>query len=235
MPGCPGDSARRSNDSARPISSSARSSGPEDLHGGAGGGVPAAARRRARRALRRRSPGAGGGPRPAPRRAVLDLRAQAFGRRLHRTGALGDAYHRRAGGRQVQRPQIASLVRRDLAAISWIAPILVGRIPVTALANPPALVEVFAETIVEELDCRLEADSMLDIAAIFAETEQRSIVDVVPGEAIEGASPCSTTASPAGSTARGAAPLCDWSSAPPSTTYGCSSTPSRPWGATARC
>jgi ubiquinone biosynthesis protein len=77
---------------------------------------------------------------------------------------------------KVQRPQVTSLVRRDLAAMSWIAPILVGRIPVTALANPPALVEVFAETIVEELDFRLEADSMLDIAAILAETGQRSIV-----------------------------------------------------------
>lgn len=77
---------------------------------------------------------------------------------------------------KVQRPQVASLVRRDLAAMSWIAPVLVGRIPVTALANPPALVEVFAETIVEELDFRLEADSMLDIAAVLAETGQRSIV-----------------------------------------------------------
>ena len=77
---------------------------------------------------------------------------------------------------KVQRPQVASLVRRDLAAMSWIAPILVGRIPVTALANPPALVEVFAETIVEELDFRLEADSMLDIAGILAQTGQRSIV-----------------------------------------------------------
>ena len=77
---------------------------------------------------------------------------------------------------KVQRPQVASLVRRDLAAMSWIAPVLVGRIPVTALANPPALVEVFAETIVEELDFRLEADSMLDIAGILAETGQRSMV-----------------------------------------------------------
>ena len=77
---------------------------------------------------------------------------------------------------KVQRPQVAALVRRDLAAMSWIAPLLVGRIPVTALANPPALVEVFAETIVEELDFRLEADSMLDIAGILAETGQRSMV-----------------------------------------------------------
>ena len=32
----------------------------------------------------------------------------------------------------------------------------VGRIPVAVLANPPALIELFAETIVEELDFRLE-------------------------------------------------------------------------------
>ena len=77
---------------------------------------------------------------------------------------------------KVQRPEVASLVRNDLAAMSWIAPVLVGRIPVAALANPPALVELFAETIVEELDFRLEAENMLDIARILAETDQRTMV-----------------------------------------------------------
>ena len=77
---------------------------------------------------------------------------------------------------KVQRPHVASLVRRDLAAMSWIGPILVGRIPVTALANPPALVEVFAETIVEELDFRLEAENMLDTARALADLGQRSMV-----------------------------------------------------------
>ncbi|HEX4904726.1 MAG TPA: AarF/UbiB family protein [Acidimicrobiales bacterium] len=77
---------------------------------------------------------------------------------------------------KVQRPQVQELVRRDIAAMSWIAPLLIGRIPVTALANPPALVEVFAETILEELDFRLEAENMLDIARVFAETDQRIIV-----------------------------------------------------------
>jgi ubiquinone biosynthesis protein len=77
---------------------------------------------------------------------------------------------------KVQRRTVASLVRLDIAAMSWIAPILVGRIPVTALTNPPALVELFAETIVEELDFRLEAQNMLDIAAVFAATGMRSIV-----------------------------------------------------------
>jgi ubiquinone biosynthesis protein len=60
--------------------------------------------------------------------------------------------------------------------MTWIAPWLIGRIPIAALANPPALVELFAETIVEELDFRLEAQNMLDIAAVLASTHQRSIV-----------------------------------------------------------
>jgi ubiquinone biosynthesis protein len=77
---------------------------------------------------------------------------------------------------KVQRSQVSDLVRRDLAAMSWITPHLIGRIPVAALANPPALVELFAETIVEELDFRLEAANMLDIAGVLAATDQRSII-----------------------------------------------------------
>jgi ubiquinone biosynthesis protein len=77
---------------------------------------------------------------------------------------------------KVQRPRIAHLVRRDLAALAWLGPRMVGRIPVAALANPPALVELFAETIVEELDFRLEAENMLDIAAVLAHTGLRNTV-----------------------------------------------------------
>ncbi|MGH9302803.1 MAG: ABC1 kinase family protein [Acidimicrobiales bacterium] len=77
---------------------------------------------------------------------------------------------------KVQRPRVAELVRRDLAVMSFIAPFLTGRIPVSALANPPALIELFAETIVEELDFRLEAANMLDIAEVLALTGQRSII-----------------------------------------------------------
>jgi ubiquinone biosynthesis protein len=77
---------------------------------------------------------------------------------------------------KVQRRNVASLVRLDIAAMSWIAPQLVGRIPVATLTNPPALVDLFAETIVEELDFRLEAQNMLDIAAVFTASGQRSIV-----------------------------------------------------------
>jgi ubiquinone biosynthesis protein len=77
---------------------------------------------------------------------------------------------------KVQRPQVNHLVERDIGAMSWLAPHLIGRIPVAALANPPALVELFAETIVEELDFRLEAENMLDIARVLAETGQRAVV-----------------------------------------------------------
>jgi ubiquinone biosynthesis protein len=77
---------------------------------------------------------------------------------------------------KVQRPQVARLVRQDLRVMSWIAPLLVGRIPVAALANPPALVELFAETITEELDFRLEAANMLDVAASLVTLGQRGFV-----------------------------------------------------------
>lgn len=77
---------------------------------------------------------------------------------------------------KVQRPQVASLVRRDLEVLAYLAPHLVGRIPIAALANPPALVELFADTIVEELDFRLEAANMIDIARVLKDLDQRGYV-----------------------------------------------------------
>jgi ubiquinone biosynthesis protein len=81
---------------------------------------------------------------------------------------------------KVQRPQVSSLVDKDIRAMAWIAPFMVGRIPIAALANPPVLVEVFAETITEELDFRLEAQNMLDIAHMMVELGQRSWVVARP-------------------------------------------------------
>lgn len=81
---------------------------------------------------------------------------------------------------KVQRPTIRTQVQADLKVMSWLAPFLVGRIPVAALANPPALVELFAETICEELDFRLEAENMLDVAESFAELGQRGVVIARP-------------------------------------------------------
>ena len=77
---------------------------------------------------------------------------------------------------KVQRPTVADRVRSDLRVMSWIAPLLVGRIPVAALANPPALVELFAETITEELDFRLEAENMVEVGRSFALLGQRGYV-----------------------------------------------------------
>jgi ubiquinone biosynthesis protein len=77
---------------------------------------------------------------------------------------------------KVQRPTVARRVRDDLRALAWLGPRMVGRIPVAALANPPALVELFAETIVEELDFRLEAENMLDVAHALAQIGVRTTV-----------------------------------------------------------
>ncbi len=77
---------------------------------------------------------------------------------------------------KVQRPDIDQVVYRDLRVLAWIAPLLVGRIPVAALANPPALVDLFAETIVEELDFRVEGANMLDVAKVLLDIGQENFV-----------------------------------------------------------
>ena len=77
---------------------------------------------------------------------------------------------------KVQRPTVSELVHQDLKVMAWLAPFLIGRIPVAALANPPALVEVFAETIAEELDFRLEADNMVDVAMSLRQLGQTAYV-----------------------------------------------------------
>lgn len=77
---------------------------------------------------------------------------------------------------KVQRANVDSLVRLDIAAMAWVAPKLVGRIPIAALANPPALVELFAETVLEELDFRLEAENMLDVARVLKKGGQEGLV-----------------------------------------------------------
>ena len=77
---------------------------------------------------------------------------------------------------KVQRPTVSVMVRKDLTVMAWLAPFLIGRIKVAALANPPALVELFAETIVEELDFRMEAANMVDVAVILRELDQNGYV-----------------------------------------------------------
>ena len=77
---------------------------------------------------------------------------------------------------KVQRPNIGKLVRKDLRVMAWLAPFLIGRIKIAALANPPALVELFAETIVEELDFRMEAANMVDVSRMLHRLKQTGYI-----------------------------------------------------------
>ena len=77
---------------------------------------------------------------------------------------------------KVQRPNIGKLVRKDLRVMAWLAPFLIGRIKIAALANPPALVELFAETIVEELDFRMEAANMVDVSRMLHRLNQTGYI-----------------------------------------------------------
>lgn len=77
---------------------------------------------------------------------------------------------------KVQRPGIEALVAADLAALAWLAPVLERRTPTASLANLPAYVELFAETIVEELDFRLEAGNILDVARVLETVEGIPVV-----------------------------------------------------------
>ena len=76
---------------------------------------------------------------------------------------------------KVQRTTVAELVTKDLG--SWRGSHRSSSVacPFAALANPPALVELFAETITEELDFRLEAQNMLDVAKSFVDLGQRGL------------------------------------------------------------
>jgi len=77
---------------------------------------------------------------------------------------------------KVQRPHIEDVITADLAALAWLAPVLERRAPTAALANLPAYVELFAETIVEELDFRLEAQNIFDVAAVLGTVEGHPVV-----------------------------------------------------------
>ena len=77
---------------------------------------------------------------------------------------------------KVQRPGIAKVVRKDLAVLTWLAGLIERRSPEATVANLPAYLELFADTIVEELDFRLEAQNMLDVARILDRAARAVIV-----------------------------------------------------------
>ncbi len=74
---------------------------------------------------------------------------------------------------KIQRPGIRRKVTNDLKVMAWVAPKLVGKIPVAALANPPALVELFAETICEELDFTLEVANLFEIERVLSASQKQ--------------------------------------------------------------
>ena len=76
---------------------------------------------------------------------------------------------------RVQRPDVARLVHADLGVMAWLAPHLVGQFRLLHLRTL-ALVELFAETIVEELDFRLEAANMVDVAEVLNDLGQTRYV-----------------------------------------------------------
>lgn len=106
---------------------------------------------------------------------------------------------------KVQRYGVARRVEYDVRALSRIAPYLVGRIPVAALANPPALVDLFARCVGEELDFCVEAANACDVARVVARygsggvivprphptlvRPQVMVMEYVPGSRIEEVDP----------------------------------------------
>lgn len=74
---------------------------------------------------------------------------------------------------KVQRPGLEARVRDDLRALLLLCEVL-ERIPQAAIGSPRALAEDFARTLHEEMDFRLEADSMERMRAIL---EQGGITD----------------------------------------------------------
>ena len=77
---------------------------------------------------------------------------------------------------KVQRPGIAQRVSKDLKIMVWVAPLLAKRIELMKIVNLPAIIEVFAETIVEELDFRLEASNMVDLAIVLDATGHNNVM-----------------------------------------------------------
>ena len=84
---------------------------------------------------------------------------------------------------KVQRPGIAGEVEAHIRSMPPIARLLERRFSNLPVANPIAVVTLFARTILEELDFRLEAENMVDVAL---DLEAAGVVDVVVPRPIPG-------------------------------------------------
>ncbi len=84
---------------------------------------------------------------------------------------------------KVQRPNIARDVEAHIRSMPPIARALERRFPNLPIADPMAVVTLFARTILEELDFRLEAENMVDVAL---DLEAAGVTDVVVPRPIPG-------------------------------------------------
>jgi ubiquinone biosynthesis protein len=71
---------------------------------------------------------------------------------------------------KVQRPGLDKIVASDLAATAWVIRVLESRAEQAKALNLGAYLELLAETLSEELDFRLEAQNMLDLAEVLSGT-----------------------------------------------------------------
>ena len=120
---------------------------------------------------------------PAARFAEIEetpLAAASLGQ-THRAWLLpenGDGNRGTAVVIKVQRPNIASIVETDLAALRIVARWTMRYRPIARRADVPALMDEFAKTLWEELDYRAEADNAERFAQMYA-NDQRVYIPAV--------------------------------------------------------
>lgn len=79
---------------------------------------------------------------------------------------------------KIQRPDVRAKVEADLTWLSALARIVDDYVPMARSGNLPGIVDYFAETLSEELDFRLEAENMLDVAEAVSRSENADGVAV---------------------------------------------------------
>jgi ubiquinone biosynthesis protein len=77
---------------------------------------------------------------------------------------------------KVQRPGLGGTIAADLASMAWLIHALERRAEQVKGINLTAYLELLAETLTEELDFRLEAQNMLDLAEVLAGTANHRVV-----------------------------------------------------------
>ncbi len=80
---------------------------------------------------------------------------------------------------KVQRPGIRPVIERDIAVLHWAAE-MAGKTGPAEILNLSAIVELFARTVLEELDFRLETDNMLSFGLALEAQDCRTIVTPRP-------------------------------------------------------